>query len=130
MKTSSYLKQTINLLQFRINKAAKSYAVNWFFCPVYCVAPPPPRKTRADLIKNINADYYGYRDEDDGILIPMEQEKQKKSMSDVDTLVRKSLKYHSWSLFWKFITVYYLERICWEDSLLCIFMFCPNIYGY
>lgn len=43
--------------------------------------PPPPRKTRADLIKNINADYYGYRDEDDGILIPMELEKQKKTVA-------------------------------------------------
>lgn len=63
------------------------------FCgPVYFVAPPPPRKTRADLIKNINADYYGYRDEDDGILIPMELEKQKKSTSHVNTLARRSLE--------------------------------------
>lgn len=40
--------------------------------------PPPPRKTRAELMKNINADYYGYRDEDDGVLCLMEQEKEKK----------------------------------------------------
>jgi len=29
-------------------------------------------------MKNINADYYGYRDEDDGVLCLMEQEKEKK----------------------------------------------------
>lgn len=35
--------------------------------------PPPPRKTRAELMKDIDADYYGYRDDDDGILLPLEQ---------------------------------------------------------
>lgn len=35
--------------------------------------PAPPRKTRAELMKNIDADYYGYRDDDDGILIPLEK---------------------------------------------------------
>lgn len=34
--------------------------------------PPPPRKTRAELMKDIDADYYGYMDDDDGILIPLE----------------------------------------------------------
>jgi len=38
-------------------------------------APPPKaRKNRAELMKDINADYYGYRDEDDGVLVPLEQE--------------------------------------------------------
>ena len=37
-------------------------------------APAPPRKTRAELFKDIDADYYGYRDEDDGVLVPLEQE--------------------------------------------------------
>lgn len=32
--------------------------------------PPPPRKTRAEMMKDIDADYYGYMDDDDGILIP------------------------------------------------------------
>lgn len=46
-------------------------------------APPPPsRKTRAELMKNINADYYGYRDEDDGILCEIEQEKEKKLIAE------------------------------------------------
>lgn len=36
--------------------------------------PKPPRKTRAELMKDIDADYYGYRDEDDGRLLPLEKE--------------------------------------------------------
>jgi hypothetical protein len=43
-----------------------------------CIAALPlARKTRVDLMKNIDADYYGYRDEDDGVLIPLEQEHEK-----------------------------------------------------
>lgn len=38
---------------------------------------PPPRKTRAELMKDIDADYYGYRDDDDGILIPLEEKVEK-----------------------------------------------------
>ncbi|KAK0064136.1 pre-mRNA-splicing factor ISY1 [Biomphalaria pfeifferi] len=38
---------------------------------------PAPRKTRAELMKDIDADYYGYRDEDDGIIIPLEAEVEK-----------------------------------------------------
>ncbi|KAI8428666.1 hypothetical protein MSG28_007394 [Choristoneura fumiferana] len=30
--------------------------------------PPPPRRTRADLMRDVDADYYGYRDDDDGLL--------------------------------------------------------------
>ncbi|KAH9632204.1 hypothetical protein HF086_015236 [Spodoptera exigua] len=29
--------------------------------------PPPPRRTRADLMRDVDADYYGYRDDDDAI---------------------------------------------------------------
>ncbi|XP_067683526.1 pre-mRNA-splicing factor ISY1 homolog isoform X2 [Haliotis asinina] len=43
--------------------------------------PPQPRKTRAELMKDIDADYYGYRDEDDGILIPQEQEVEKQAIA-------------------------------------------------
>lgn len=42
--------------------------------------PPPPRRTRAELMKNIDADYYGYMDEEDGLLLAMETKKEKKSM--------------------------------------------------
>ncbi|KAL7301457.1 pre-mRNA-splicing factor ISY1 homolog [Trichogramma pretiosum] len=34
--------------------------------------PLPPRKTRAELMKDIDADYYGYRDDDDGLIEPFE----------------------------------------------------------
>ncbi|CAB1353130.1 unnamed protein product, partial [Coregonus sp. 'balchen'] len=35
------------------------------------------RKSRAELMKDIDAEYYGYRDEDDGALVPLEQEYEK-----------------------------------------------------
>ena len=31
-------------------------------------------------MKDIDADYYGYRDEDDGLIAPLEQEAEKKGM--------------------------------------------------
>ncbi|XP_033098730.1 pre-mRNA-splicing factor ISY1 homolog [Anneissia japonica] len=40
-------------------------------------APTAPRKTRSEIMKFINADYYGYRDEDDGVLVPLELEHEK-----------------------------------------------------
>lgn len=39
--------------------------------------PPPTRKTRGELMKDIDADYYGYRDDDDDILIPLEAKAEK-----------------------------------------------------
>lgn len=39
--------------------------------------PAPQRKTRAELMKDIDAEYYGYRDDDDGILIPLEEKAEK-----------------------------------------------------
>ncbi|XP_002730438.1 pre-mRNA-splicing factor ISY1 homolog, partial [Saccoglossus kowalevskii] len=42
----------------------------------------PPRKTRGELMKNIDADYYGYRDEDDGVLVPLEMEYEKKLIAE------------------------------------------------
>lgn len=38
--------------------------------------PLPPRKTRAELMKDIDADYYGYKDDDDGIILPLEQKSE------------------------------------------------------
>ena len=58
-----------------------------FFCFVfflfYITAPAPPRKTRGELYKDVDADYYGYRDEDDGVLVPLEQEIEKEGRSTV-----------------------------------------------
>ncbi|XP_017777343.1 PREDICTED: pre-mRNA-splicing factor ISY1 homolog [Nicrophorus vespilloides] len=42
--------------------------------------PPPPRKTRAEMMKDIDADYYGYMDDDDGILVPLETASEKKAI--------------------------------------------------
>ncbi|KAB5537076.1 hypothetical protein PHYPO_G00114680 [Pangasianodon hypophthalmus] len=43
---------------------------------------PPPRKTRGELMKEIDAEYYGYRDEDDGVLVPLEQEYEKQAIAE------------------------------------------------
>ncbi|XP_023211771.1 pre-mRNA-splicing factor ISY1 homolog [Centruroides sculpturatus] len=45
-------------------------------------APPPPRKTRAELMKDVDYSYYGRRDDDDGILIPLEYEEEKKAIAE------------------------------------------------
>lgn len=44
-------------------------------------APDTTRKTQAELMRDIDADYYGYMDDDDGILIPLEREQEEKSRS-------------------------------------------------
>ncbi|XP_041348500.1 pre-mRNA-splicing factor ISY1 homolog [Gigantopelta aegis] len=43
--------------------------------------PPQVRKSRAELMKEIDADYYGYRDEDDGLIVPHEVEAEKQAIS-------------------------------------------------
>jgi len=42
--------------------------------------PPPPKRTRYEMYKGVDADYYGYRDDDDGTLRVLErlQEEQAK----------------------------------------------------
>lgn len=52
----------------------------------FLVALPPPRKTRAELMKAIDFEYYGYLDEDDGVIVPLEQEYEKKRMSSAMSL--------------------------------------------
>jgi len=39
--------------------------------------PQESKKTRAELMKDIDANYYGFRDDDDGILVPLEIEAEK-----------------------------------------------------
>lgn len=39
--------------------------------------PAPPRKSRAEMMRETDADYYGYRDDDDGILAPIELKAEK-----------------------------------------------------
>lgn len=45
-------------------------------------APSKKRKTRAQLMRNLDADYYGYRDEDDGVIVPLEKEMEAKLMAE------------------------------------------------
>jgi pre-mRNA-splicing factor ISY1 len=42
--------------------------------------PPPPRKTRGELMREVDANYYGYLDDDDGVLIPLEEKASKESL--------------------------------------------------
>ncbi|CAF4618696.1 unnamed protein product [Rotaria sp. Silwood1] len=42
--------------------------------------PPPPKKQRGEMMKNIDADYYGYMDDDDGLLIPSEEKCEKEAI--------------------------------------------------
>ncbi|GAB6029180.1 NineTeen Complex (NTC) component [Chamberlinius hualienensis] len=44
--------------------------------------PPMPKKSRAELMKDVDADYYGYRDDDDGILIKLEMEAEIKAIEE------------------------------------------------
>ncbi|TKS65698.1 Pre-mRNA-splicing factor ISY1 -like protein [Collichthys lucidus] len=41
---------------------------------------PVLRKTRAELMKEVDAEYYGYRDEDDGVLLPLEAQYEKQAV--------------------------------------------------
>ncbi|XP_068630277.1 pre-mRNA-splicing factor ISY1 homolog isoform X1 [Battus philenor] len=43
--------------------------------------PPPARRTRADLMRDVDADYYGYRDDDDGLLLPLEKVAEKEAIA-------------------------------------------------
>ncbi|XP_037088026.1 pre-mRNA-splicing factor ISY1 homolog [Pollicipes pollicipes] len=43
--------------------------------------PPPPRKTRAELMKDIDADYYGFLDDEDGVLVPREREQERRAVA-------------------------------------------------
>lgn len=43
---------------------------------------PSSRKTRAELMVNIDASYYGYMDEDDGVIIPLERDAEKKAIAE------------------------------------------------
>lgn len=42
--------------------------------------PALPKKTRAELMRSIDADYYGYRDEDDGVILKEEAKIQREEL--------------------------------------------------
>ncbi|KAM9759722.1 pre-mRNA-splicing factor ISY1 homolog [Menidia menidia] len=43
---------------------------------------PAQRKTRGELMKDVDAEYYGYRDEDDGVLLPLEAGHEKQALTE------------------------------------------------
>ncbi|XP_037535643.1 pre-mRNA-splicing factor ISY1 homolog isoform X2 [Nematolebias whitei] len=43
---------------------------------------PAQRRTRAELMKDVDAEYYGYRDEDDGVLLPLEALHEKQAIQE------------------------------------------------
>lgn len=43
--------------------------------------PKPTKRTRGELARLVDADYYGYRDDDDGILILQEAEQERAAMA-------------------------------------------------
>ncbi|XP_004069114.1 pre-mRNA-splicing factor ISY1 homolog [Oryzias latipes] len=43
---------------------------------------PEQRKTRGELMKDVDAEYYGYRDEDDGVLLPLEVQYEKQAVME------------------------------------------------
>lgn len=44
--------------------------------------PPPPRKTRGELMREVDANYYGYLDDDDGVLIPLEEKASREALKN------------------------------------------------
>ncbi|XP_014281687.1 pre-mRNA-splicing factor ISY1 homolog [Halyomorpha halys] len=47
--------------------------------------PPPPHKTRGELMRDIDASYYGYMDDEDGIIIPLEEIEETKAIKKAVT---------------------------------------------
>merc|ERR1712013_399779 len=44
-------------------------------------APKEVKKTRAELMKDVDAQYYGFRDDDDGLLVPLELAAEKDAVA-------------------------------------------------
>ena len=48
----------------------------------------PTRKNRAELMREIDAEYYGYLDDDDNLLIPQEEKCEKEGNSSATFLIK------------------------------------------
>lgn len=51
-----------------------------------------PKKSRGDLMREIDASYYGYLDDDDGILVPLEEKVSKDAMKQTIEEWKEKLK--------------------------------------
>ena len=52
----------------------------------------PPRKTRGELMRDVDADYYGYRDDDDGVLEPLERVAEAEAITRIEQELRAKLE--------------------------------------
>lgn len=50
-----------------------------------CAAAKPIKKTRGELARCVDTDYYGFRDEDDGVIVPLEKEEEKRGLGKTIT---------------------------------------------
>ena len=50
---------------------------------VFRRAPEREKRTRFEMLKGIDADYYGYRDDDDGVLEELERAAEEGSLQQV-----------------------------------------------
>lgn len=46
----------------------------------------PQRMNRAELMRNVDADYYGYMDDDDGLLVPLEKAEEQKAIAKINAV--------------------------------------------
>lgn len=46
-------------------------------------APPPKKRSRFELWRSVDPDYYGYRDEEDGVIVKLEAEMEVKKLAQV-----------------------------------------------
>lgn len=94
---------------------SSSFLSFFCFCSFHAIflAPAPPRKTRGELYKDVDADYYGYRDEDDGVLVPLEQDTEKEGKNKICLSARKTAT--------EMLDITLIKcRLC-----TCTYMYCP-----
>merc|ERR1711941_138637 len=53
--------------------------------------PDEVKKTRAELMRFVDADYFGYRDEDDGIILSLERDAEERARKQLIADWRKNL---------------------------------------
>jgi pre-mRNA-splicing factor ISY1 len=46
-----------------------------------------PKKSKTELMRNVNAHYYGYMDDDDGLLVPLEKSEEQLAMERINSVI-------------------------------------------
>lgn len=52
----------------------------------------PARKSKAELLKFVNCDYFGFRDEDDGVILPLEIEAEMEARRGQDESISREVE--------------------------------------